>query len=120
MAEERILVRKIKPECKFRAMHETTAGGHSWIDFLCCNPSIITTNRKCDDKRLEKCKCRELIGLSLQEAIERIATAMCIRDGGISCDNCIYKNSNNCKTTLENWFIEDAEAALNALLEAEK
>ena len=54
---------------------------------------------------------------SRQEAIERMAKAMCVRDNGISCDECIYKNSNNCKTTLENWFIEDAEAALNALLE---
>lgn len=55
------------------------------------------------------------VELTRQEAIERMAKAMCVRDTGISCDNCIYKNSNNCKTTLENWFIEDAEAALNAI-----
>ena len=58
--------------------------------------------------------------MTRQEAIERMAKAMCRKDYQISCDKCIYKNSKNCKTTLENWFVEDAEAALNALLEVEK
>lgn len=74
-SEKRILIREIKPECKFRAIHETTAGGHSWIDYLCCNPSIIHTNRKCDDKRLEKCKYKELEGLSYQESIRKMCDA---------------------------------------------
>lgn len=113
MAEERIWIQKIEPECKFRAMHETTAGGHSWIDYLCCNPSIIHTNRKCDDKRLEKCKHKELYGLSRQEAIGRMAKAICASN---MAPDCLWK----CETC-DRWKGSDkeaAEAALNALLES--
>lgn len=106
MAEERILIQKIEPECKFREMHETTAGGHSWVDYLCCNPSIIHTNRKCDDKRLENCKWKELIGLSRQEAIERMAKAFVNLYIEIEGTGVTYTAK------------EVAEAALNALLEA--
>lgn len=55
-------------------------------------------------------------GISRQEVIKRMAKAMCRRDYRISCDKCIYKNTKNCKTILENWFIEDAEVALNAIV----
>lgn len=63
----------------------------------------------------EKDWCSEKDGITRQEAIELMAKAMCRRDYRISCDKCIYKNSKNCKTILGNWFIEDAEAALNAI-----
>ena len=117
MGDKRILIREIKPDCKYSIMHETTAGGHSWIDCLCCNPSIINTNRKCDDKRIEKCKYKDLIGLSRQEAIERMAMAMFEwQRPGSGGDVPIEDVWQNEKCGFENL----AEAALNALLEVEK
>lgn len=53
-----------------------------------------------------------------EEAIEKMAKAMCREDSSLtSCENCIHFRTGNCQTSLENWFLEDAEAALNALLE---
>lgn len=47
-----------------------------------------------------------------------MAKAMCREDSSLtSCENCIHFRTGNCQTSLENWFLEDAEAALNALLE---
>ena len=99
MGDKRILIREIKPDCKYSITHETTAGGHSWVDYLCCNPSIINTNRKCDDNRIEKCKYKDLIGLSRQEAINRMAKAMAADD------------------TIVEGYYEIAEKGLNALLD---
>ena len=72
--EERILIHKTKPECKFRELHETTAGGHTWVDFMCGKSTV--KKLECDEKCFEQCEWKELIGLSKQEAIERMAKEM--------------------------------------------
>lgn len=117
MAEERILIQKIEPECKFRESHETTAGGHTWVDFACGKSKKW---KGCEEDDFIHCEKKELIGLSRLDAIERIAEALCRKDSGIkSCHECIHNGTANCGYTLNEWFSEDAEAALNALLEAQ-
>ena len=51
-----------------------------------------------------------------QHAIEKIARALCVADGVVDCDECIYRGTDNCKTQLKNWYLKDAEVALDALL----
>lgn len=104
--EERILISKIPFECKFRELHETSAGGHTLVDFMCgkygCNKTV------CDAKCFLNCAVKEYIGISRQEAIEKMAKAICAKK---HCkDVC-----NNCEVWLH--FKDCAEAALNALLE---
>lgn len=97
--EERILITKIQPECKFRELHETTAGGHTWVDFMCGKSTV--KKLECDEKCFEQCEWKELIGISSQEAIGRMARAF-----------------NSVVTILsEEACLEGTEAALNALLE---
>lgn len=95
--EERIFITKIHPVCKFREIHETTAGGHTWVDFMCGKSKV--KNLECDDKCFEQCEWKELTGISRQEAINLIE-----------------------KVLEEGWwsgktFRQLSEAALNALLE---
>lgn len=111
--EERIFITKIQPECKFRELHETTAGGHTWVDFMCGKSTI--KKLECDEKCFEQCEWKELTGISRQEAIERIATGFC---GGI-CEKCTDgpKGSEHCIKWLEfRGTMEKAETVLNALL----
>lgn len=54
--------------------------------------------------------------MTRREAINKIAAALCVADGVIDCDECIYRGTDNCKTQLKNWYLKDAEVALDALL----
>ena len=61
---------------------------------------------------------KQLKPMTRLDATERIAEALCRKDSGIkSCHECIHNGTANCGYTLNEWFSEDAEAALNALLE---
>lgn len=72
----------------------------------------------CSGKCEEGGKCGK--GISREDAIERIAEALCRKDSGIKyCHECTYNGTANCGYTLNEWFAEDAEAALNALLEVQ-
>ena len=73
--EERILIQEIEGTCKHRELHETIAGGNTWIDFMCGKPGI--KNLECDDKCFKTCKNKELTGLSKSEAVERMAKGLC-------------------------------------------
>ena len=111
MSEERFLVQKIKHSCKFRVSHETTAGGHTWVDFACGKSKKW---KDCEEDDFIHCEKKELIGLSRQEAIERINHAICVEIHG-PCDICEQVkggNEGHC-----NDYKKYAEAALNALLE---
>lgn len=111
--EERILIRKIEHECKFREIHETTAGGHTWADFSC---GKFKKWKGCEEDDFIHCEKKELIGLSRQEAIERMAKAMCRKDEGLaSCNEC--QRPKSCKHLIwQDFWGVAAEAALNALL----
>lgn len=106
--EERIFITKIQPECKFRELHETTAGGHTWVDFMCGKSKI--RNLECDDKCFEQCEWKELTGFSRQEAINRMAKALAFVQAKTFVDKTQWERvMNGCRY--------EAEAALNALLE---
>lgn len=109
--EERIFITKIQPECKFRELHETTAGGHTWVDFMCGKSSI--KNLECNDKCFEQCEWKELTGISRQEAIERMAKALFKVDNVLALD-IEFEQLRKQKQLAYKVF---AEAALNALLE---
>ena len=102
--EQRILIHTIRPECKFMEMHETTAGGHSWVDFMCGKSKI--KNLECDEKCFEQCEWKELIGMTRNEAIKKM------RKGFVS----KYRGYFYCEPKHPN--ISDClESALDALLE---
>lgn len=54
--------------------------------------------------------------MTRQEAINKIGVALCVANGNVDCDECIYRGTDNCKTQLKNWYLKDAEVALDALL----
>jgi hypothetical protein len=128
MAEERIFITKIQPECKFRELHETTAGGHTWVDFMCGKSTV--KNLECDEKCFEQCEWKELTGISRQEAIEKIAKAICREDNCLdSCEECVLgfgataeEKEQFCQKQiimsrdLSASYVCRAEAALDALL----
>lgn len=105
--EERIFITKKQPECKFRELHETIAGGHTWVDFMCGKSSI--KNLECDDKCFEQCEWKELTGISRQEAIEKMAKALYL----FNREDEWYKEHADMYSKYMNKM---AEAALNALL----
>ena len=106
MSEERFLVQKITHSCKFRVSHETTAGGHTWVDFACGKSKKW---KDCEEDDFIHCQQKELIGLSRQEAIERIAKAEYRAEYG--------KPFERADELTKSVFLIKAEAALNALLE---
>lgn len=65
----------------------------------------------------KNCKKAKYSGITRQEAIERMAKALCEKDFG-DCGKCMCRNDDECYTVVEDskWF-GLAEAALNALLE---
>ena len=110
--EERIFITKIQPECKFRELHETTAGGHTWVDFMCGKSTV--KKLECDEKCFEQCEWKELTGISRQEAIERMAKALHKESTRISN---MEKDFDKLPAEWRKSFYNYAEAALNALLE---
>lgn len=108
MEEERILVLKVEPTCIYRELHETTAGGFTEVDLMCGKQK----RTKCDEEHFAKCKCKELNGLSKEEAIERMAKAICLERNA-----CISKGEMCGLCVLWRNFSTHAEKALNALLE---
>ena len=65
-------------------------------------------------------KKQMLMPMTRQEAINKIGVALCVSEGNVDCENCIYSGTDNCKTQLKNWYLKDAEVVLNALLEVSK
>lgn len=63
---------------------------------------------------------KELTGISRQEAIERMAKAICMKEM-FGCERCDYgKNKEKCEAWVAFTYMNNAEAALNALLEVKK
>lgn len=119
--EERILIFNLGDQCAYR--------GEASVSYLAKNGDKIGTRQElvchrednwganCDDKWCEKCDKKDLVGITRQEAIERMAKALCEKDFG-DCGKCMCRNDDECYTVVEDskWF-GLAEAALNALLE---
>ena len=108
--EERILITKCSSHC--HALR------------VSCDPFDDDNGMYCDksgkwvritEKDCAKCKDPVLYGISRQDAIERMAKAIC----KISCA-CKYYSCGNCTEFLEHYTPDLAEAALNALLEDKK
>lgn len=109
--EERIFITKIQPECKFRELHETTAGGHTWVDFMCGKSTI--KKLECDEKCFEQCEWKELTGISRQESIERMAKGIHYYEWA---HDKHFPKWNELNSDIQNDYKNMAEAALNALL----
>ena len=106
--EERILITKCSSWCHARR--------------ISCDPFDDKDGMYCDksgkwvritEKECAKCKDPVLLGISRQEAIDRMAVAMCkfdCTDNERACENCNeWEKYDKCESL--------AEAALNALLE---
>ena len=105
--EERILITKCSSHCHaLRVSYDPFDDD----DGMYCDKSgkwVRITEKEC-----AKCKDPVLSGISRQEAIERMAKAIC----KISCA-CKYDACGNCTEFLEHYTPDLAEAALNSLLE---
>ena len=112
--EERILITKCSSHCHALRVSCDPFDGD---DGMYCDKSgkwVRITEKDC-----AKCKDPVLSGISRQEAIERMAKAMC-HSPFESCEGCIVqKKKQACKQALEG-MKELAEAALNSLLEDKK
>lgn len=115
MAEERILIQKIEPECKFREKNTDTIAGEKRVWFKCCKFNKRTT---CEEDDFIHCEKKELIGLSRQDAIERMAKAL-IRADYPHAQEVIWDMRWK-EEASKDYYLIMAEAALNALLEVEE
>lgn len=69
----------------------------------------------CKETCWVKGKCS--LGITRQEAIERIAKAICANeDEYVDCEQCEFNGPEDCKRYYRNNWLYTAEAALNALL----
>lgn len=110
--EERILITKCSSWCHARRM---SCDPFDDKDGMYCDKSgkwVRITEKEC-----AKCKDPVLLGISRQEAIDRIAKSLCQSEGW-PCKECRYGKDNvSCQTCLEvELYKQYAESALNALL----
>lgn len=114
--EERILITKCSSSC--HALH-TAFGPVGDEENMYCDKSgtwVIITEKDC-----AKCKSPVLAGLSHTEAVEGMARALC-NWYYTACSECALKDKpKECFRLLKDAsFYEQAESALNALLEEHK
>lgn len=122
MKEKRILCIEASEECIYLVNVNTPLLADA---FECQQGSYCTKNTAWEPITKETCKnCKhaKYNGITREQAIEKIAKAMCQRDetGVGDCALCGCRNNKtDCKSFLL-YFFETAEAALNALLEEKK
>lgn len=108
--EERIMVGKIPNDvCVHQGQKLSMEKG---LEIICYKKASGICNKK-------RCKIKQSVGITRQEAIEVMAKAICHHPYP-SCEGCIAeKKKKACKQAFEG-MKELAEAALNALLEGVK
>lgn len=122
--EERILIQVMDNWCQYRypikvnLCDETgEVVGHN--EDLACHRED-NWGEPCDDKCCEQCKRKEMLGISRQEAIEKIAKGLCAENLSHSCKDCMRNGTNDCFINeKEDFYKSLAEAALNALLDTD-
>lgn len=118
MSEKRIYCIEVSGECKYLLNVNRPALAH-----LCeSTPGLYCTKnfswKPITKDACKNCKEGKYQGFTRKQVIHKIAKALCRADSSLtSCEDCIYCRTENCQTSLENWFLDDAEVALNALLE---
>ena len=117
MKEKRILCVEVSGECKNFADINSLL----WADGFECPQGLCTKDTPWKPITKDACKnCNhaEYNGLTREQAIEKIAKAIC-RTYGEDCETCRFNgNEKGCKRYLEfQNYIAMAEAALNELLE---
>lgn len=128
--EERILITKCPGECEHLWYKDANQGfpygANKPLNNFYCAEEIKdwTKGDRSQKTKLVKpsidcknCKKAKYRGITRQEAIERMAKAMCSSDGE-SCKQCAVKNNKHaCKSVLhDELFMQYAKSALNALL----
>ena len=118
MKENRIYCTEVRGECQH--LMDTTSPLSAYI---CQYPSGFYCNKDIAWKPItenacKNCKEGRYQGLTREQAIEKMAKAICITYGE-DCETCRFNgNEKGCKRYLEfQNYIAMAEAALNALLE---
>ena len=89
---------------------------------------VFTKKQMCDICRAEcaeqdgllpdcdNCTTKYLPNMDRAELTGKIAKALCISEGSVDCETCIYRGTKMCETQLNNWYLKSAEIVLNALL----
>lgn len=118
MSEKRILITEVSGECHNLRIQQDPFDDKPGTY---CAAYIHGGWERIDPKECDTCKREKyLTGISRQEAIEKMAKAMCQRDesGVGDCANCGCRNNKTaCKFFLsDEGFFEMAEAALDELL----
>lgn len=87
---------------------------------LAKNPCKECPVKKCTRKCMFGLLFEKEPGMTRQEAIEKILKAICGKNRLERCYKCSYKDTEKCIKFCKDNYIEQAEAALNALLEGGK
>lgn len=126
MAEKRIFCIEVNGECRhLRVVKPYKENDLDTLENAGLEPGTYCAAyyhsaawERIDPKECKKCKREKYLeGISRQEAVERMAKAMCSCDGE-SCKSCAVKNNKYaCKSVLhDELFMQYAEAAIDALL----
>lgn len=122
MSEKRILCTEVSGNCRFLREVGSLSLAHLFAlnevgNYCSANGWKKITNNQC-----KSCKHAEYQGLTREQAVEKMAKAMCRKSNGGTCDGCsVFEepDKERCKEIyMHPEFVDGAEAALNALLEA--
>lgn len=119
MSEKRILCVEVSGNCRYLREVDSLRLANLFAlnevgDYCSANGWKKITNDRC-----KNCTKAEYVGITREHFIYKMAKALCKTDGD-DCETCGFNgNEKGCKAYLEiGNYITQAEAALNALLEA--
>ena len=121
MSEKRILIKEVSGNCRYLREVDSLSLAHLFAlnevgNYCSANGWKKITNNQC-----KNCNKAEYLGITREQAIEKMAKAMCRKSNGGTCDGCsVFEepDKERCKEIyMHPEFVDGAEAALNALLE---
>lgn len=121
MSEKRILCTKVSGNCRHLREVDSLRLAHLFAlnevgNYCSANGWKKITNNQC-----KNCNKAEYVGITREQAIEKMAKALCRTDGE-DCETCGFNgNEKGCKQYLEiGNYITQAEAVLEDILEEKK
>lgn len=118
MKEKRILCTEVNGNCRYLREVNSLSLAHLFALNDVGNYCSANGWKKINNDQCKSCNKAKYVGITREQAIECIAKAIC-RNDGEDCEDCDFpKTKNGCAVYLRvGNYINQAEAALNALLE---
>lgn len=122
MKKKRILIKEVSGNCRYLREVDSLSLANLFALNEVGNYCSANGWKKISKDKCANCDKAEYVGITREQAIEKMAKAMCRKSNGGTCDGCsVFEepDKERCKEIyMHPEFVDGAEAALNALLEA--